>query len=103
MFGRKKIRLSNGDLRFVLPDGKNWDCDATIIKITCEILQRKHKLPTVNHRIEATDEFLVELAGELQQLGCDDCNPSLARQIWIATAERFIKMDREFKKQLRKL
>ena len=102
-WGRKKILLQPGDLRFVLPNGGHWESDLTIVKLICESLERSHNLQTVDGRIEATESFLESLAEELNTIGCVDCSPTLARQIWIAVADQFNRMETEFRKQLKKL
>lgn len=100
---KRKVTLQTGDLRFVLPNGAVWDCDLTVVKLACENLERNLKLQRVGDRIEANEAFLDLLTAELKSLGCVDCTPSLARQIWIASADQFSKMESQFQSQIRKL
>lgn len=106
MFWNKRIRLHDGGIRFFVPGGAElvpWDCDVTILKLACESLERKHGLPEIDQRIQATELFLQELSSELGLLGCPNCSPTMARQIWIAVAEKFGQIEKTLRKEMRKL
>gem|GEM_PF-3043010 len=82
--------MEDGTLRFKVrsQDGseREHSIDVLVLRLVCEELEDKHRLPEVDGRYKPSAEFLTELAGRLCGLGVDGCTPSIAYQLWIAGA-----------------
>lgn len=63
--------------------------DLLCVKLCCEQCEDKHNLRRNDGSIMPTPEFLQDLAGRLSQFGIENCTPSLAWQLWIATITEF--------------
>jgi hypothetical protein len=88
----KPIELVNGAIQFVFRDADGnilfeGTVDSWILRLTCEYLEEKHKLPeTDDGQIHATPEFLRDLAAELQ-IDVPGCTPTMALKLWQVSHE----------------
>lgn len=104
MILRRKIKLDSGEIRFRLPGDRQWVSDVTVLKITTEEFESKHALrPDESGMTQPTIGFLVDLAEAFEQLGCVDCTPGMAQQIWAATVDQFSKMQKTMASRLKKV
>ena len=106
---KRKLKLTNGQLLFRIPCLEEsekyltWDIDLVTLKLTIEELQQKHSLTLSEEgQYIATGIFLDELVQVLSSLGCSNCTVSIARQIWITTADTFEAEELRFKIRLAK-
>lgn len=71
--------------------------DVLILRLTCEECIDAHRLPEdAQGRYKPNAAFLIDLAARLGSIGVADCTPSVAYQLWIASAgeiERLKKND----------
>lgn len=101
----RSIRLDSGEITFTIrieEKTRTWTADCVQLKLIAESLQEQHGLKSVNGVFQPTPEFLEALSREYGLAGCQGCTPTVARQIWIATADRFAKLESEFRRSLAK-
>jgi len=82
--------LDDGTLRFKVKaqDGTERDhaIDVLILKLACTEAVDKHKLAVRNDLYVPTVDFLDDLKRRLIELGIEGCTPSIAFQLWQASA-----------------
>ena len=100
----KKLRLDAGLLSFVIKqDDKTltFEIDLIKLKMMIESLEKSHGLqPNEDDEFIATNEFIGALIESLSSLGCPVVSETIARQIWVTTAEAFASEEAKFKRRL---
>ena len=84
--------MHDGTLVFRVERGgeepERYTLDLLMLKLTCEAMEAKHSLRVAEGRLIATPAFLLDLAGELQTLGVENCTPTIAWQVWISASQQ---------------
>ena len=75
-------------------DGEKIHMDATVVKLTAEKLQAKHKLPIEDGLMAPTAEFAVDLDKALQGVGYKS-TPTIAIHAWIKASEYFVALQKK--------
>ena len=76
-------------------DGEKIHMDATVVKLTAEKLQAKHKMAVgEDGLVEATAEFAVDLDKALQGIGYKS-TPTIAIHAWIKAGEYFVALQKK--------
>ncbi len=104
---QKTIRLDSGSLRFIVPidDGATaiWDADLIVLKLNFESIETRHRLSLrPDGAFETSQQFLDDVSDALIKAGCPRANATLARQVWIAVNDCFVKTESRFRKDLKK-
>jgi len=105
---KQRVRLATGEIEFTVPtsetDTEVWRSDLITLKIVAEEQEALHEIKRQSDgTLAATPLFLEKLSLHYEALGCPKCTPTMARQIWIVVAERFIVFESEFQTQLTKV
>jgi hypothetical protein len=97
------IEIYDGNLTFeVTRDGEKslWEVDLLELKLAAEALEQKHKLAKVGGCYVPTAEFLKELSAAYVALGCPECRPAQAQQVWIVASNKFLQMSKRMAGQV---
>lgn len=74
--------------------GETIRMDATVVKLTAEALQDKHKLTVTDGIIEPTAEFALELDQKLQEMGYKS-TPTIAIHAWVTASNYFAELQKK--------
>lgn len=62
--------------------------DLLLLRLECEALEAKHKLPVQDGCLHATADFLADLTARLKQRHAS-VTPTIAAHVWRVTSEKF--------------